>query len=142
MPVLDTCCWMGEESREEGLNPNMIPGHLRSKLNVKSNKLQRVILYCFYKKPMANKSSNMAKSAMPEQQKMSMTSQEIQRRCRNTSRDLPKEILDRVLQNYMDELKLGGYSLTWRVKALDAGTKGFCKVWNKEKLGTGHINRP
>ena len=42
----------------------------------------------------------------------------------------------------MDELKLGGYSQTWRVKALDAGTKGFCKIWNKEKLGTGHVNRP
>ena len=62
-----------------------------------------------------------------------MTSNEIQRRMKNTSRDLPYPILDRILTNYMDELKLGGYSHKWRVTVLDCATKGFLRVWEKEK---------
>ena len=79
---------------------------------------------------------------MPESMKVATTTNEIQRRMRNTSRDLPHQVLDQVLKNYMDELKLGGYSHQWRVNALDAATKGFCKIWAKEKTGRGKINRP
>ena len=61
---------------------------------------------------------------------------------RNTSRDLPHQVLDKVLKNYMDELKLGGYSHQWRINVLDAATKGFCKIWAKDKTGRGQINRP
>ena len=139
---MDTMCWMGTEDREEGLNPDMLPDKYKNSRTVKTRSLKKVILYTFYKKPMANRNSNRQSSAMPESMKVSMTSNEIQRRMKNTSRDLPYPILDRILTNYMDELKLGGYSYKWRVSVLDCATKGFLGVWKKEKKGTGYINRP
>ena len=102
MPVLDTMCWMGIEDREEGLNPDMLPDKYKNSRRVKTRSLKKLILYTFYKKPMANRNSNRQSSAMPESMKVSMTSNEIQRRMKNTSRDLPYPILDRFLTNYMD----------------------------------------
>ena len=46
-------------------------------------------MYCFYKKPMSNRTSSRVESAMPETMEIFMMSQEIQRRMRNSSRDLP-----------------------------------------------------
>ena len=79
---------MGQEQREDGINPDIVPNNMKNLIQMKHGTLKKVILYAFYKKPMANKASNRAKSAMPDQMKASMTSAEIQRRCRNCSRDL------------------------------------------------------
>ena len=81
----------------------MIPEALKKHQSEKTQSLKRVILFTFYKKPMANKNSNRVNSAMPESMKVATTTNEIQRRMRNTSRDLPHQVLDQVLKNYMDE---------------------------------------
>ena len=87
----------------------MITDEMKKHINVKANKLHKVIVYTFYKKPMSNRTSNRYSSAMPDSMKIATTANEIHRRLRNCSRDLPYEIMDRVLINYMDELKAGGY---------------------------------
>ena len=71
---------MGVEDREEGLNPDMLPDKYKNSRTVKTRSLKKVILFTFYKKPMANRNSNRQSSAMPESMKVSMTSNEIQRR--------------------------------------------------------------
>ena len=123
MPVLDTCCWIGEEERIEGIDPAIVPDKYKHLIITKHSKLKKVIMFPFFKKPMANRTSNRSNTAMPETMRCSMTSAEIQRRCRNTSRDLPPEILEKTLARYMDELKAGGYPLSWRRMILETGIK-------------------
>ena len=82
-------CWMGTETRVDGLNKEMLPEEFKKFHQTKTHSLKRVILYCFYKKPMSNRTSSRVESAMPETMEIFMMSQEIQRRMRNSSRDLP-----------------------------------------------------
>ena len=42
----------------------------------------------------------------------------------------------------MNELILGGYNLEFRVKVLTSAMKGYMKMYNDQKEGTGRINRP
>ena len=89
----------------------------------KQNK-EKVILYNFYKKKMANKIPSMQASVAPEGQKVATCTQEIIRRYKNTSRSLPPTIITNILKEYMDELKAGGFSQLFREKVLDAATIG------------------
>ena len=67
---------------------------------------------------MANRIPNRANNALPEQQEITSNTQEVKRRLKNTSRDVPKEILEQTLKEYMGELQEGGYSLEWRAEVL------------------------
>ena len=51
MPVLDTKLWLGEEARESSINPEI--NNIATKRRV--GKLKTVVLFMFYKKPMANR---------------------------------------------------------------------------------------
>ena len=104
--------------------------------------LRRVILHSFYEKPMANRVSTCRESAAPEGQKLATISQEIIRKAKNTSRDLPVQELKRVLKQYMDELILGGCNLEFRVKVLNAAMKGYIRMYFDQREGKGRINRP
>ena len=73
---------------------------------------------------------------------MATISQEIIRRVKNTSRDLPVQEMERVLKEYMDQLILGGYNLEFRVKVLTAAMKGCIKMYCNQREGKGRINRP
>ena len=42
----------------------------------------------------------------------------------------------------MDELIWGGYSASFRVKILTAAIVGYTRMWNLQREGKGHINRP
>ena len=69
MPVLDTEMWVGQEERELGI-PDQILDQKLQHGRVKTGKLRQVLLYNFYKKPMANRAPNLASSAAPEGQKI------------------------------------------------------------------------
>ena len=114
MPVLDTEMWVGQEERELGI-PDQILDQKLQRGRVKTGKLRQVLLYNFYKKPMANRAPNLASSAAPEGQKIATASQECIRRLKNTSRDLPKHVIERVLMEYMDELIRGGYEIEFSI---------------------------
>ena len=139
MPMLDTEIWVGKEAREVGIPPEILTGEQRS---AKVGILRKVILYSFYKKPVSNKVPNRESSAAPVNQKIATCSQEVIRRMKNTSRDLLPNNIEGILRTYMDELIAGGYDQAFREKILEAGTKGFVKMWEQERQGISRINRP
>ena len=77
-------------------------------------KLKMVILYEFYKKPMANRCPNLQKSRIPEGSNRGTASQECLRRLKNTSRELEPNTVKMILTEYMSELAQRGFSLKWR----------------------------
>ena len=115
---------------------------MKNLIQLKYGNLKKVILRSFFKKSLANKASNRAKSAMSDQMKAAMKSAEIQRRCRNCSRDLPPDELDNILTEYMDELKAGGHISKWKRMILETGINGYITVWGKERNGTGRNYAP
>ena len=85
MPVLDTQMWVGLEAREWGL-PEGMPGLDKLKLPTKIDSLKRIILYKFYRKPVATKTPMNARSAQPQQMKMQTATNELLERFKTTSR--------------------------------------------------------
>ena len=59
-----------------------------SKMITKTGELRNVILFGFYKKPMAKKCGNLKRSGLPEQQKFNTAFQEVLMRLKNTPREL------------------------------------------------------
>ena len=95
LAVLDTQIWMGEEQREEGIPEELLENKERPRM--KTNNLKKVVLFRFYQKPMTNRVANLRSSAQPEGMKVATVAAEVIRRCKNTSRDLPKNILEDTL---------------------------------------------
>ena len=140
MAVLDTQMWTGQEARQTGIPRDMLED--KDLIKTKMGPLREIVLYKFYQKPMANRVGNRKASAAPEQQKVSTTSQEFLRRLKNTSRDLPPEVIEEVIMTYMEELQEGGYTEDWRLEVLESAIKGYERIWKSEVEGTGAVNRP
>ena len=85
-----------------------------SLITVKTGTLHTVILHKYYKKLMANPVPNIRQSATPESQKVPTAVNELMRRIKTTSRDLPPTVIERISKEYIEELREGGYSLEWR----------------------------
>ena len=102
MAVLDTEMWLGLESMSPG-----VPEAVSDKKPVRPGEAKKIILYSFYKKPMANRLANLESNAIPEGQKISTATNEIIRRYKNTSRSLGTEVIEGILKDYMDELSAG-----------------------------------
>ena len=139
MPVLDTALWLGYPEREKKV-PTYIDPDAPKVLN--SGTLPKIILFSFFKKPMANKRSNLARAGLPEGSKASTASAEILRRMKTVSRELPDQELDKIIREYMTELRHGGYSHQFRVNVLESARKGYANIWKLETAGNGHVNRP
>ena len=92
MPVLDTRIWVGREQRETGVPEGALND--TSLITTKPGALKRVVLYSFYRKPMAHPVQNMKSSVHPESVKVPTAVSEITRRIKNTSRDLPGVIIE------------------------------------------------
>ena len=140
MAVLDTQVWMGEEAREEGIPEEILEESEHPRM--KTGELKRVVLFRFYQKPMTDRTANRKTSAQPEGMKVSTVAGEIIRRCKNTSRDLPKEALEETLKEYMKDLEDGGYGVKWREEVLHDSMKGYIRMWREEVAGKGRICRP
>ena len=103
--------WVGTQGRLMG-----VPSILLNNTPMVQGRLRRVVLFEFYRKPMARETPLLERTALPEGVKVATVANEIIRRCKNVSRDLPTSELEEVLQVYMEELAEGGYPLDWRVK--------------------------
>ena len=77
MPVLDTQLWLGLESRESGIHPEM---DANSPKITKIGTLKRVILYQFYKKSMASRTNNQFSGGILLGSKIATGTQEVIRR--------------------------------------------------------------
>ena len=104
--------------------------------------LKTVILFKFYKKHMASKANNRYKGGISEGSKIATGVQETLRRLKNTSRDLPDQVCEEILLEYMQELRESGYPLSVREEIVNSAITGYSRIWELECLGTGHVNRP
>ena len=91
---------------------------------------------------MANRCSNLARAGLPEGSKVATATAEVLRRMKNVSRELPHDELDKVLLEYMTELRHGGYPHSFRANVLQSAAAGYAKMWKLEASGSGHVNRP
>ena len=142
MPVLDTLLWVGRECTDEGILDDLVESPKLKPDRDKVLTTHNLILYKFYKKPMADKTPNRQTNALPENVKVTTVSNEVIRRTKCTSLRLPPRLVEDTLMEYTDELQKGGYPIQWCAKVLDSSTRCFVRMWEKEKTGKGVINRP
>ena len=83
MPVLDCQMGVGIPNREYGVPPELLKDP-----PVKRGGLVKIVLFRFYKKPMTRPKPMLQRTALPESVKFATVSQEVVRRCKNTSREL------------------------------------------------------
>ena len=139
MPVLDIQLWLGVPQREKSISPHIDPDAPKI---LKTGSLSKIILFSFYKKPMANRCSNLARAGLPEGSKVATATAEVLGRMKNVYRELPHDELDKVLLEYMTELHHGGYPHSFRANVLQSAAAGYAKMWKLEASGSGHVNRP
>ena len=89
----------------------------------------------FYKKPCANRLITMKDSAFSMRNKITILTQECFRRLHNTSEFVSDEEKSDILNEFMKDLKLSGYSESERRNILEAGVKTYLKLKMKEKDG-------
>ena len=131
--------WLRVPQREKGISPEIDPDDPKI-LNTGS--LTKIILFSFYKKPIANRCSNLARAGLPEGSKVATATAEVLGRMKNVYRELPHDELDKVLLEYMTELHHGGYPHSFRANVLQSAAAGYAKMWKLEASGSGHVNRP
>ena len=84
----------------------------------------------------------MATSATPDKDKIQTVVNEYLWRYKNTSRELPKDSIEIIIRDYSNDLKRGGFSVSWVREALRSATIGYSRMIKGELLGEGKINRP
>ena len=99
--------------------------------------MNRGILYhSYYEKSMKNQLTIMQRSAMSENQKMAILSNEIVRRLSNIHRDVLEDELEEVIEHYISQLKNSGYSRKQAREAVVCGVVGWRrKLERREKQG-------
>ena len=95
----------------------------------------------FYTKPMKPKSTILASSANPKQQKRTTLTQECIRRLRNTRKQLSCTSKQEILTDYMQVLKNSGHQETFRVEILKAGLNVYNKILEAVRLGKKPLYR-
>ena len=93
------------------------------------------IEYMFYKKPTSNKLGTLKSSAYSIKNKMTILTQECFRRLHNTSESVNEDIKQNILNEYMIDLKISGYSEREREDILRGGINTYTKLKIKETQG-------
>ena len=140
MSVLDVQIWLGLEQPTAQIHPQIAAKNCPQKQ--RSETPSRVILFRFYKKPMASRQNNRYSAGIPDGSKIATATQEVIRRYKNTSRDLPENHIEEVLLDYFQELRECVYPQSIREEVLTSASKGFQRIWSLECEGKGHVNRP
>ena len=102
----------------------------------------KTVQYEHFRKPMANPLMMLEISAMPENMKRTVLTQEVVRTLRNTKSSLPWETKVRHLNNFSERMKMSGYSESYRFQVIKSGVQGFDKMQDIENSGGRPINRP
>ena len=95
------------------------------------------LYFKFFSKPMASQYVELELSARAWSAKSASLTQEVYRRLQNTSQHLPKEIVDRTLEEFTAKMLDSGYSRVQTRTVMEAGIKGFYA-----KLERGSVRRP
>ena len=99
-------------------------------------------MYSYFEKPTSSKQVLARKSAMSENGKVASLSQDLVRRMKNTSQELPQEQKNEIVDQYSRKLASSGYSRAQIHRIITAGLKGFEKLARKQREGKGNIHRP
>ena len=132
IPVLDTHVWYGDfKGGRERYQDGKIHG----------TEGRKGLLYSFYSKEMTNPLGMLRRSAISEGSKISRASSETLRRITNHSVNMPKEMVDEILLEYMDNLLGMGYEEEWRLKVLTSTVRGYSRKMEKVEKGDTLRNR-
>ena len=140
MPVLDTVMWLGIPPRKLGVPTQILPENTELPENL--SPLKVIILYKFYRKTMANKTPLHHRSAVIESNRIQTASNEFIRRFKNTSRNLPLQVIESVIKEYSRDLRRGGFTQEWVKNALNAASVGYGRMVANKIAGISFINRP
>ena len=99
------------------------------------------VMYKFYKKPMAATLTMLARSALPENCKVSTASSKIQRRLKRSSLHLSGAEVEETLAKYMDDLAAMGFGSSWRRSVLESSMRGYRRLLWRVEQGTTRRNR-
>ena len=95
----------------------------------------------FYEKEMVSRFVVRADSALPERMKVTVLSQEVLRRERNTSQNVGVEIRRDIRNRFLLKLRLSGYSIRQRMNILLSVVRDFQAMVRVEKSGGRRVNR-
>ena len=93
------------------------------------------IYYSFYEKPTKCQLVMSKMSAMPIRKKIEFLSEEVFRRLHNTKREIDENEKVSILNKFMIQLKLSGYSEYDRYQILESGFNHYDKLLRKELDG-------
>ena len=99
------------------------------------------VFYSFFQKPMARKTVINKKSALSEKTKVTTLSQDLIRRMKNTSEDLPISERIAIIDEYTTQLFASGYSQDQTRKIIEAGLLGYETLVKKVKKGEAVLHR-
>ena len=103
-----------------------------------NNKVQ----YMFYRKPMANKYTMMANSAVSDRVKRSTMTNEALRRLLSCSPNLEERKKVEVMEDYARLLRRSGYSERFRHEVISDAVRGHQKLLHEVSEGKRPLNRP
>ena len=129
-------CLKFEMETPEMFPENKLPT-LDFKVWVNGNKL----LYSFFQKSMAKKTLIQRKSALGENCKIASLSQNMVRRMKNTSEDLPNSERIAIINDFSAQLGASGYSDTQIHRVVSAGLTGYQKLVEKCQKGEAVMHR-
>ena len=111
-------------------------------LDMEMGMLHNKVQYKFYRKPMANKYTMMANSAVSDKVKRSTMTNEALRRLWCCSSNLEEYKKVEVMENYARLLKRSGYSERFRHEVISDAIRGHQKVLQEASEGRRPMNRP
>ena len=100
------------------------------------------IYFNFYQKPERNRLVTMKSSALPQNQKMNILTQETFRRLYNTKEEIDSDTKTGILNKFMVDLKISGYNERERFNVLKAGLKTYENLREKKMVKEHFIDLP
>ena len=122
--------------------PSKHPSKMLAILDMEMGMLDNKVQYKFYRKPMANKYTMMANSAVSDKVKRSTMTNEALRRLWCCSSNLEEYKKVEVMENYARLLKRSGYSERFRPEVISDAIRGHQKVLQEASEGRRPMNRP
>ena len=90
---------------------------------------------------MASRMTVHAKSAIQQNQKRNIITQEVIRILKNCSRELPWEVKVKLLEQLSLRLQYSGYDMKFRREVIDSGIKAYRKMVDNDKQGVIPLHR-
>ena len=119
LPILDIKVWIDERESDN----------------------KRVVLYEFYEKEISSKWVLHANSALPQETKRTILTQQVLRIFLNCSKDLPWEHSVKHGNEMMKKLQFSGYNKKFRYEVMDSAIKAYGKTFKGWYISSWHIYR-